>query len=471
MCYPTEGDNLSDTSPFDYFLQPSQCILNENYAHDVNGSVHSVNVNDPAICSSDEILYSPSFAASQAHENHTEGEVDDPHIILNKIRAKNNERIIIGHININSLENKFESLESLIKDKVDIIMVSETKIDASFPLAQFIIKGYSPPFRRDRDFHRGGLIIYIREDIPCKLLTLENLPNDVESIFIEIRVRKTKWLLVGGYNPKKASIAYFLDSISKQIDKLLGNYDRLIILGDFNSAMSEKPMTDFCDMYNLHNLITEPTCYKNPNNTSSIDLMLTNSKYSFQNSVTVETGLSDFHKMTISVLKMYFKKGEPIAINYRSYKQFNQNDFRNELLRNLQEFDKKTMSYDTFKEIFMLILNRHAPNKKKIVRGNNAPFMNKKLSKAFMHRSKLKNIYNKNPTEENNLAFKQYRNFCVNLLKREKKNYYNNLDLKFFEDNKKFWKMIKPLFSNKQNTVQNNITIVENEIVISSAYS
>ena len=61
------------------------------------------------------------------------------------------------------------------------------------------------------------------------------------------------------------------------------------------------------------------------------------------------------------------------------------------------------MSYDDFKEIFMKVLNLYAPMKKKIVRGNNAPFINKTLSKAFMHRSKLKNKYTKNPAESNNL--------------------------------------------------------------------
>ena len=124
------------------------------------------------------------------------------------------------------------------------------------------------------------------------------------------------------------------------------------------------------------------------------------------------------------------------------------------------------MSYDDFKDIFMKVLNLHAPMKKKIVRRNNAPFINKTLSKAFMHRSKLKNKYNKNPTESNNLLYKKQRNLCVNLLKKEKKNYYNNLDLKILGDNKKFWQRIKLLFSDKQNILQRNIIIVKKEVII-----
>ena len=94
------------------------------------------------------------------------------------------------------------------------------------------------------------------------------------------------------------------------------------------------------------------------------------------------------------------------------------------------------------------------------MRGNNAPFMNKTLSKAFMHRARLKNRYHKFPTEKNKILYKKRRNFCVSLLKKEKKNYYNNLDLKVFEDNKKFWRAVKPLFSEKAK-LKANITLLK----------
>ena len=154
--------------------------------------------------------------------------------------------------------------------------------------------------------------------------------------------------------------------------------------------MSEKPMKEFCELYDLQNLIKDPTCYKNASNPSSIDVILTNRKNSFQNSMTIETGLSDYHKMIITVLKVHFKKKEPITTKFRSYKNFNELIFRDNLLNNLQISCKETMSSDDFKEIFLKVLNLHAPMKKKLVRGNNAPFMNKDLSKAFMHRSKFK---------------------------------------------------------------------------------
>ena len=70
-------------------------------------------------------------------------------------------------------------------------------------------------------------------------------------------------------------------------------------------------MKSFCELYNLTNLIKQPTCFKNLEKTSSIDLILTNRPKSFQTTCVIETGLSDFHRMTASVIKMHFRKLPP----------------------------------------------------------------------------------------------------------------------------------------------------------------
>ena len=104
-------------------------------------------------------------------------------------------------LNVNHIENKFEPLVSLVKDKLDIILLSETQIDQSFPSSQFAIEGYTKPFRRDRDNHGGGLLFYVRDDIPCKEVKSLILPVDIECIFIEINLRKKKWPVMGAYTP------------------------------------------------------------------------------------------------------------------------------------------------------------------------------------------------------------------------------------------------------------------------------
>ena len=96
---------------------------------------------------------------------------------MSKLRAKNSERIIIAQININGIERKFQSLVSMIKDKVDIIMISETKVDDAFPYSQFEIAGYSSPFRLDRNSYGGGIMLFFPDYLQCRKLDLLRLPN------------------------------------------------------------------------------------------------------------------------------------------------------------------------------------------------------------------------------------------------------------------------------------------------------
>ena len=81
-------------------------------------------------------------------------------------------------------------------------MISETKLDESFPVGQFLMDGYSVPYRLDRDGNGVGILLYIRENIPSKLLSIN---RNIEGFFVEINLRnKKKWLLSCSYNPKRA---------------------------------------------------------------------------------------------------------------------------------------------------------------------------------------------------------------------------------------------------------------------------
>ena len=82
--------------------------------------------------------------------------------------------------------------------------------------------------------------------------------------------------------------------MSKNLDKIMAKYDKIILLGDFNSTMSEEPMKEFCQLSDLQNLIKK-TCYKNADNPTSIDVILTNKKAYLENNFTIETGISDHH--------------------------------------------------------------------------------------------------------------------------------------------------------------------------------
>ena len=84
---------------------------------------------------------------------------------LSEIRSHNTNKIIIAELNINSIRNKFEQLVENIDKNVDILLIVETKLDDSFPINQFYIEGYQQ-FRSDHSSHGGGLILYVRDNIP-----------------------------------------------------------------------------------------------------------------------------------------------------------------------------------------------------------------------------------------------------------------------------------------------------------------
>ena len=80
--------------------------------------------------------------------------------ILKEIRVNNINRIIVGHLNVNSLAEKFDSMKVIIPGNIDIMVISESKLDDSYPNSQFIIEGFSEPFRLNRNVNGGGVLIF-----------------------------------------------------------------------------------------------------------------------------------------------------------------------------------------------------------------------------------------------------------------------------------------------------------------------
>ena len=237
-----------------------------------------------------------------------------------------------------------------------------------------------------------------------------------------------------------------------------------MFIGDFNITETEEQLKNFLDLYSLKNLVKEPTCYKS-NTPKCIDLVLTNRNRSVQKTTTVETGLSDFHKMVVTVLKTTFPKQGPTVINYRNNKKYNENVFKNDLQQELQRIDPSDLNYSSFETAFDRVLDKHAPIKKNYVRANDKPFMTRALRKATMLRSRLHNKYNEERTAESWNNFRKQRNYCVKLFQKEKRNYYNSLDISLVTDNKKFWKTVKPFFSDRSQS-QNKIVLTDGERII-----
>ena len=310
-------------------------------------------------------------------------------------------------------------MKSLICGKIDVLVVTETKLDDTFPTAQFFIDGYSVPYRLDRNKHGGGILIYIREDISSKQLTKHTFKDDMEGIFLELKLNKYKLLVLGTYHPPNQDNQYYFNNISNSLDLYLREYSRFLLMGDFNTVDSDPIFSDFNSQYDAKNIVKGPTCFKSATNPSTIDLFVTNTPRSFWNTRTFENSLSDFHSLVTTVLNTKYVKPKPKQVTYRNYKNFVLENFQRDLI---VVFSSGCNDYETFERMFLSTLNLHAPLKKKTIRGNHAPYFNRNIRKAIMKRNELHTKFNKSHSEIDKGNFKRQRKLVSKLLYREKKN-------------------------------------------------
>ena len=112
-------------------------------------------------------------------------------------------------------------LQEVIRNHIDVLLISETKLDVSFPSSQFILDGFTPPYRLDRTEHGGGIMLFIKEDIPSTRLNADTSISGIENLLVEINLRSKKWLISGSYNPHLNSIQNHLVQLSKEFESLI----------------------------------------------------------------------------------------------------------------------------------------------------------------------------------------------------------------------------------------------------------
>ena len=214
--------------------------------------------------------------------------------------------------------------------KVDILIAAETKIDSSFLTAQFSTEGYHKPYRLDVSQKKsGGILVHANSSMPSRQLHCGNLNLSIQADSFEKNLRMDKWLVISVYRPPSQKSEYFLNELDKMSDYFSVSYDNHVIMGDFNLEPSTVLLKHFMNKNAFYNLIKVSTSFKGKG--TCIDLILTNRKYSFKNTNTFGTGLSDHHHMIYTMLKPTFKKAEAIKLTYRDYKNFSFDRFKADL--------------------------------------------------------------------------------------------------------------------------------------------
>ena len=239
---------------------------------------------------------------------------------------------IFSHINLNSFRYKYSFIRDIpIKQAVDYFAISESKLDDSFTNAKFHIPDFVC-YRRDLTSSSGGLHIYVRADLPHRRLNhIEINNNGFESLCTEITIGNTKTVLCCVYKHPKVTNDFFKQCMSKLGDAILQTYDDFVFLGDMNCCPTKSNVIkDLCDLYDLKNLIKDPTCHKGATSTLLDNILVSNHRR-YTGALNANFNLSDCHNLIGAATRRFAPIMKPREIFYRSYKHLCEADYLTDL--------------------------------------------------------------------------------------------------------------------------------------------
>ena len=133
-------------------------------------------------------------------------------------------------------------------ENIDISLITETKIEYTFPVNQFYLNGCNLPYRHDRNNNGGSILVYVRNDIRSRIIESGNFPSWFEVLVIELSFNLKEWLLICSYNPRRNSIKEQMQVLLCCIDQNIQKYEN-ILMGDYNAEVTETSMQEFCESY------------------------------------------------------------------------------------------------------------------------------------------------------------------------------------------------------------------------------
>ena len=169
--------------------------------------------------------------------------------------------ITLSYINFNSIRNKLDDLKLLLGKSLDIICISKSKLDETFPAARFAIEGFSKPYQLNDTLTSRGLLFYVKVNFAN--FRFYDIPNEIQCIPIELNISTKKYALLSIYRPPNQNINFFLDKLSEALDIYSKHYESICIFGDFNATPENNNMINFMSNQCLPNLITHFFFYKN----------------------------------------------------------------------------------------------------------------------------------------------------------------------------------------------------------------
>ena len=376
----------------------------------------------------------------------------------------------IGFLNIYHLHGKLHEIKLLLnrsKYTIHILGLSETRLNQNISNKDINISNYTI-FRKDKTKHNEhGLITYVHSSISDNIKRRSDLEHKkIESLWLEISVDKSKPKLVCFLyrRPDPSELAEWIDYFYEMVDNIPHKNYELQILGDFNINLNEsqKSWNACTTSLGLEQLIKNLT--RVTNKTSSlIDHIYTNVKNKISDFEVIRVSKSDhflIHCKYSQEVPRKCVKGHT-TIMYRCYKHFKTNEFYESLAK--VNFDNVLSSTDPNKaieiihELLISVINKHAPLRTKRIKNCDIPlWLNKETIEAMQKRD---SIDKKTQFD----LFKIQRNIVNNMVKNDKRNYFN----KIIENNKDtatIWKAMNTLTNNSKKKNNTKIDLLPNTI-------
>ena len=309
-----------------------------------------------------------------------------------------------------------------------------------------------------------------------KGLSSQSLSNfRTESLTLKVKIGKNWITAVSIYRPPSIPLSTWSHELCAPFEAASTLTNTVFYAGDFNADLlaPDKPpkdgrkLLDLLDIYDLCCLINEAT-RKTKTSETLLDLILTNNKRTTLTSGVVDTLISD-HSLVYTVLRSSAPRLRSRRIFSRNFKTFSKQNFVRDTqmapFHVMDLFDEVDDKLYTFEQLYLDILDEHAPLKRLHIRGKQVPYMNEEWRKAIRHRNRLWRIFTRHRTDENYEKYKCQRNKCTSLRRKAIRNYFRRKSSQ--PDNPRdFWSAYRPFLNSKAKQA-NDIFLKENDAVIS----
>lgn len=384
--------------------------------------------------------------------------------IFTKIKSGLN----VVHINAQSLKNKIEEFRYIFEcSNVDVVCVSETWFSTIINNEYYKLRGYKL-FRADRqlkngkkDKKGGGVAIYVKNTIQCKLITKSKLGEKVEFLFLELCNNNEKLLLGNVYRPNKNinTEALFLE-----LSNISVGYENILISGDFNcNTLVDSTLTDEMKFIGLDLVNTTIPTHFSSRSSSLLDLFFTNSLSKVQMFDQISAPVFSKHDLIFINFDFKQNKSEK-CFSYRDFKHINFEALYNKLSQiwwdNVYFIPEVDDKLNFIQQNIESLFNEFVPLKTKRKTTNVNPWFTSDIKSLIDQRNIAYARWKRFKTSELQSTFKSLRNRVNTSIKIAKSSYYKS---KFSScvDSKARWNEIRNIGINKSQGCTDNIDVDE----------